>query len=48
MDSATLSGLSAADAARRIRQGALTSEELVQACLERVRDIEPGCRRGSS
>src|SRR5687768_15693501 len=33
--------LSAADAARQIREGQLTSEELVQACLERIRDLEP-------
>jgi Asp-tRNA(Asn)/Glu-tRNA(Gln) amidotransferase A subunit family amidase len=33
--------LSAADAAREIREGRLTSEELVQACLERTRELEP-------
>jgi Asp-tRNA(Asn)/Glu-tRNA(Gln) amidotransferase A subunit family amidase len=33
--------LSAADAARQIRDGKLTSEELVQACLERIRALEP-------
>ena len=33
--------LSAADAAREIREGRLTSEELVQACLERIRALEP-------
>jgi Asp-tRNA(Asn)/Glu-tRNA(Gln) amidotransferase A subunit family amidase len=32
---------SAADAAREIRDGRLTSEELVQACLERIRTLEP-------
>jgi Asp-tRNA(Asn)/Glu-tRNA(Gln) amidotransferase A subunit family amidase len=32
--------LSAADAAREIREGTLTSEELVQACLERIRATE--------
>jgi Asp-tRNA(Asn)/Glu-tRNA(Gln) amidotransferase A subunit family amidase len=32
---------SAADAAREIREGRLTSEELVQACLERIRALEP-------
>src|SRR5712664_1484880 len=33
--------LSAADAARKIRDGLLTSEELVSACLERIRATEP-------
>src|SRR5712664_2248672 len=33
--------LSAADAARKIRDGLLTSEELVQSCLERIRTLEP-------
>jgi Asp-tRNA(Asn)/Glu-tRNA(Gln) amidotransferase A subunit family amidase len=33
--------LSAAGAAREIREGRLTSEELVQACLERIRALEP-------
>jgi Asp-tRNA(Asn)/Glu-tRNA(Gln) amidotransferase A subunit family amidase len=33
--------LSAAAAARLIREGALTSEDLVQACLERCRELEP-------
>ena len=33
--------LSAAQAARRIAQGLLTSEELVGACLERIRQAEP-------
>jgi Asp-tRNA(Asn)/Glu-tRNA(Gln) amidotransferase A subunit family amidase len=33
--------LSAAAAARLIREGALTSEELVLACLERCRELEP-------
>jgi Asp-tRNA(Asn)/Glu-tRNA(Gln) amidotransferase A subunit family amidase len=41
MDTAALWHLSAADAARLIRDGALSSEELVQACLERCREIEP-------
>jgi Asp-tRNA(Asn)/Glu-tRNA(Gln) amidotransferase A subunit family amidase len=31
----------AADAAQQIRDGKLTSEELVQACLERIRALEP-------
>src|SRR4051812_5029941 len=33
--------LSAAQAAREIAEGRLTSEELVQACLERIRALEP-------
>ena len=33
--------LSASDAARRIRDGVLTSEELVQSCLEHIRALEP-------
>ena len=33
--------LTAADAAQQIREGKLTSEELVQACLERIRELEP-------
>ncbi|MGQ0653833.1 MAG: amidase [Betaproteobacteria bacterium] len=36
-----LAALSAAEAARRIREGLLTSEELVQACLEQIRHAEP-------
>ncbi len=35
------SALTAVECARRIREGLLTSEELVQACLERIRDTEP-------
>jgi Asp-tRNA(Asn)/Glu-tRNA(Gln) amidotransferase A subunit family amidase len=33
--------LSASEAARRIRDGLLTSEELVEICLERIRHTEP-------
>src|SRR5260221_1028515 len=33
--------LSASEAARRLREGLLTSEELVQGCLERIRAVEP-------
>jgi Asp-tRNA(Asn)/Glu-tRNA(Gln) amidotransferase A subunit family amidase len=35
------STLSAVEAARRMREGLLTAEELVGACLERVRELEP-------
>ena len=33
--------VSAAQAAQQIREGKLTSEELVTACLERIRELEP-------
>ena len=33
--------LTASEAARRIREGLLTSEELVQSCLEQIRAFEP-------
>src|SRR2546423_13386386 len=33
--------LSAGEAAGRIRDGLLTSEELVRGCLERIRQLEP-------
>jgi len=33
--------LSAAEASRRMREGLLTAEELVQSCLERIRQLEP-------
>ncbi len=33
--------LSASEAAQRIRDGVLTSEELVQSCLDRIRALEP-------
>jgi Asp-tRNA(Asn)/Glu-tRNA(Gln) amidotransferase A subunit family amidase len=41
MDSSKLNWLSATDAARAIADGAFTSEQLVDACLERVREIDP-------
>src|ERR671937_316528 len=40
MDALSIADLSATEAARRIAQGALTSEEVVSACLERVRSRE--------
>ena len=36
-----LKALPAAEAARRIREGVLTAEELMRACLERTRELEP-------
>jgi Asp-tRNA(Asn)/Glu-tRNA(Gln) amidotransferase A subunit family amidase len=36
-----LSQLTASEAARRMREGLLTAEELVSACLERIRQTEP-------
>ena len=41
MGAEDLSLLSAADCARRMGEGLLTSEDLVAACLERVRALEP-------
>ncbi len=41
MDPTKLNWLSATDAARAIADGAITSEQLVAACLERVREIDP-------
>jgi Asp-tRNA(Asn)/Glu-tRNA(Gln) amidotransferase A subunit family amidase len=40
MDASQLNWLSAADAARAIRDGALSSEQLVEACLARVREAD--------
>jgi Asp-tRNA(Asn)/Glu-tRNA(Gln) amidotransferase A subunit family amidase len=40
MDSTPLHWLSAADAARAIADGAITSERLVEACLARVREVD--------
>jgi Asp-tRNA(Asn)/Glu-tRNA(Gln) amidotransferase A subunit family amidase len=41
LDSPSAAALPAADAARAIRDGALSSEQLVEACLARIRDVEP-------
>jgi len=41
MQAASPAQLTAAEAAQRIRDAVLTSEELVQACLERIRALEP-------
>ena len=41
MDNAALWQLTAADAARLIREGTRSSEDLVGACLERIRELEP-------
>ena len=41
MDASQLNWLSATDAARAIRDGAISAEQLVQACLARVREVEP-------
>jgi Asp-tRNA(Asn)/Glu-tRNA(Gln) amidotransferase A subunit family amidase len=40
MDPSRLNWLSATDAARAIREGTISSEELVGACLARVRDVD--------
>lgn len=41
MDPSQLNWLSAAEAARAIRDGLISSEDLVEACLARIREIEP-------
>ena len=41
MDASQLNWLSATDAARAIREGAISAEQLVEACLARVRDADP-------
>lgn len=41
MDASQLNWLSATDAARAIRDGALSAEQLVEACLARIREAEP-------
>jgi len=41
MDASQPNWLSATDAARAIRDGAITSDQLVEACLARIRETEP-------
>ncbi|TAK80035.1 MAG: amidase [Betaproteobacteria bacterium] len=41
MDASQLNWLTASDAARAIREGALSAEELTAACLARIREVEP-------
>jgi Asp-tRNA(Asn)/Glu-tRNA(Gln) amidotransferase A subunit family amidase len=41
MDGQSPATLAASEAVQRMQQGLLTSEELVQACLERIRQTEP-------
>jgi len=41
MDASQLNWLSATDAARALRDGAVSSEQLVEACLARIREAEP-------
>jgi Asp-tRNA(Asn)/Glu-tRNA(Gln) amidotransferase A subunit family amidase len=41
MDASQLNWLSASDAARALRDGAFSSEQLVEACLARIRETEP-------
>jgi Asp-tRNA(Asn)/Glu-tRNA(Gln) amidotransferase A subunit family amidase len=41
VDASQLSRLSATDAARAVRDGAVSSEQLVEACLARIREVEP-------
>jgi Asp-tRNA(Asn)/Glu-tRNA(Gln) amidotransferase A subunit family amidase len=41
MDAARLEWLSASDAARAIREGSISSEQLVEACLARIHTAEP-------
>lgn len=42
MDASQLHRLSATEAARAIAAGQISSEQLVQSCLDRIRDVEPG------
>ncbi len=41
MDATRLEWLSATGAARAIREGSINSEQLVEACLARIREVEP-------
>jgi len=41
MDASQLNWFSASDAVRAIRDGAISSEQLVEACLARIREAEP-------
>jgi Asp-tRNA(Asn)/Glu-tRNA(Gln) amidotransferase A subunit family amidase len=41
MDASQLNWLAASDAARGIREGAISAEQLAEACLARVREAEP-------
>src|SRR4051812_3980852 len=41
MDLKSPAALTASEAASKMQEGLLTSEELVQACLERIRQVEP-------
>src|SRR5579859_6429350 len=41
MERPSLATLTASEAARKMREGLITSEELVGACLERIRAAEP-------
>ena len=41
MDATRLEWLSAADAARAIREGSISSEQLIDACLARINAVEP-------
>ena len=41
MDASRLEWLSATDAARAVAEGAVSSEQLVESCLARIRAAEP-------
>ena len=46
MELTNLHLLSASEAARLIRDGIISSEQLVEACLARIREMDPRCRLG--